>query len=67
MIFTGTETGKSLAWDYNARQREGTLRLAMLDMIQRPPKGFEEVVNRHFYLRRRYDDHTVKLSYYEAV
>ncbi len=32
--------------------REGTLRWAVLDMLQRPPKGFESVVYTHFFLKR---------------
>ncbi|CAN0157010.1 unnamed protein product [Ectocarpus sp. 12 AP-2014] len=50
----GTELGKTQSWDYNAKQREGTLKLAMLQMLQMPPAGFESVVRGHFYLRRKY-------------
>ncbi|CAN0462411.1 unnamed protein product, partial [Laminaria digitata] len=50
----GTEQGKTQSWEYNAKQREGTVKLAMLEMLQRPPPGFEDVVRGHFYLRRRF-------------
>eukprot|EP00903_Cladosiphon_okamuranus_P005775 g5723.t1 len=50
----GTEQGKAQSWEYNAKQREGTLRLAMLQMLQSPPAGFENVVKGHFYLRRKF-------------
>ncbi|CAM9916737.1 unnamed protein product [Ectocarpus sp. 6 AP-2014] len=50
----GTELGKTQSWDYNAKQREGTLKLAMLQMLQMPRAGFESVVRGHFYLRRKY-------------
>lgn len=48
----GTAEGDARTRSYNAQQREGTVRLAMIGQLQRPPKGFEDVVRRHFYLRR---------------
>ncbi|CAN0450874.1 unnamed protein product, partial [Scytosiphon promiscuus] len=49
----GTDQGTLHSWEYNAKQREGTLRLAMLQMLQKPPAGFEDVVKGHFFLRRK--------------
>lgn len=52
-MIKGTKQGKLQSWEYNAKQREGTVSLAMVEMLRRPPPGFEDVVKRHFYLRRR--------------
>lgn len=49
----GTQQGTTQSWEYNAKQREGTLRLAMVQMLQSPPAGFADVVKGHFYLRRK--------------
>lgn len=51
---SGTDQGKQHSWDYNAKQREGTVQLAMVEQLQHPPDGFEDVVKGHFYYRRRW-------------
>ncbi|CAN0076319.1 unnamed protein product [Discosporangium mesarthrocarpum] len=50
----GTKEGKISSQQYNDRQRENTIRLAMLDMLARPLSTFADVVKSHFYLRSRW-------------
>jgi hypothetical protein len=46
----GTPAGREASEQYNNTVRERTLRHAMIDMLRRPPAGFEAVVHRHFAL-----------------
>ena len=39
---------------YNQQIREACIKWAMTDAIKHPPKGFETVIRRHFYLQRTY-------------
>lgn len=39
----GTKAGKDKSNDYNSNLRNATVRFAMIDMVQNPPKGFEYV------------------------
>lgn len=48
----GTPTGERANRAYANIVRYGTVRHAMLDILRKPPRGFETVVQRHFYLLR---------------
>jgi len=48
----GTEQGTSRSAQYNADVREHATKWAILEMLRRPPTGFEDVVRTHFFLRR---------------
>jgi baculoviral IAP repeat-containing protein 6 len=48
----GTEEGVRQSKSYNSKIRQATLRWAILEHLKNPPKGFEDVVAAHFYLRR---------------
>ena len=50
----GTPEGNLASAEYNAMCHYGTVKWAMLDVLRNPPGGFEEVVERHFWLRRDY-------------
>jgi hypothetical protein len=43
-----SEEGKRASKDYNKDIAEGTLRYAMIDLIQHPPSEFESVIKAHF-------------------
>jgi len=48
----GTEHGEAQSRTYNTVIRAGTVAYAMIEMLQSPPQGFEDVVAAHFALRR---------------
>jgi baculoviral IAP repeat-containing protein 6 (apollon) len=48
----GTPAGQQASREYDANIRQQTVRWAMTEMLRRPPKAFEEVVRRHFWLKR---------------
>ena len=47
-----TEKGKQASSLYSEERMPSTIKLAMTDMIQNPPKGFEEVVHNHFRMKK---------------
>lgn len=47
----GTPQGDEANRKYNEVIRVATVEFAMLEMLRRPPVGFEEVVRSHFYLK----------------
>jgi hypothetical protein len=49
----GTREGNAGSEAYSRTIRLANLRYAMIDILRYPPKGFEEVVSRHFALCRR--------------
>lgn len=48
----GTPTGDQSSRDYSANIRVHCIRWAMTEMLRRPPKAFEDVVRRHFWMKR---------------
>ena len=48
----GTEEGEKKNEAYCNIVRYGNIKFAMIDQIKNPPKGFETVVRRHFYLKK---------------
>ena len=48
----GTEEGERRSAEYDDVITEHTLRYAMLEMVKKPPEGFEEAVREHFRRRR---------------
>lgn len=56
----GTSHGKSYSIQYNKPLYKETVQLAMIDMIENPPVGFEEVVKEHFKLKKDYILNQVK-------
>jgi hypothetical protein len=49
----GTEEGDRKNEAYSNIVRLGNIRYAMNGQIKNPPKGFEEVVRRHFYIKKK--------------
>jgi ubiquitin-protein ligase len=49
----GTREGNAGSEAYSRTIRLANLRYAMIDILRHPPRGFEEVVSRHFALCRR--------------
>jgi baculoviral IAP repeat-containing protein 6 len=47
-----TPKGKQISNLYNEDRQPHTIRLAMTDMINNPPSGFEEVVQNHFRMKK---------------
>ena len=47
-----TAKGKLVSDSYNEERQPHTIRLAMIDMINNPPVGFEEVVKNHFKMKK---------------
>lgn len=47
-----TEKGKLASSMYSEERMPSTIKLAMIEMIQKPPKGFEEVVHTHFKMKK---------------
>jgi len=47
-----TLKGKQLSNGYNEDRQPHTIRLAMTDMINNPPSGFEDVVKNHFRMKK---------------
>jgi len=48
----GTEEGEKKNEAYSNIVRYGNIKFAMLENIKNPPKGFESVIRRHFYLKK---------------
>ncbi len=48
----GTEEGEKKNEAYSNIVRYCNIRYAMIDNIRSPPKGFETIVRRHFYLKK---------------
>jgi len=48
----GTPHGTSQSTSYNNRVRVATVKFAMIDQLENPPKGFEYPVLTHFYLMK---------------
>ena len=48
----GTPAGEERSREYNENIRLAAMRFAMRDTLKRPPRGFEDVVRRHFVLNR---------------
>jgi ubiquitin-protein ligase len=48
----GTPHGTTQSKNYNNRVRVATLKFAMIDQLENPPKGFEYPVLTHFYLMK---------------
>ena len=46
-----TEQGKKTSKEYNKNIKFNNLTWAMVDMLKKPPKGFENVINMHFKLK----------------
>ena len=47
-----TAEGKRKSEMYNKERYPSTIQLAMIDMINKPPIGFEDVVNNHFRMKK---------------
>lgn len=47
-----TSKGKQASADYNDNLYPHTIQLAMIDMINNPPIGFEEIVKEHFSMKK---------------
>uniref|UniRef100_A0AC34RKZ8 UBC core domain-containing protein n=1 Tax=Panagrolaimus sp. JU765 TaxID=591449 RepID=A0AC34RKZ8_9BILA len=47
-----TPAGQQASRDYDANIRAMTVRWAILENLRNPPKAFEDVVKRHFYLKK---------------
>jgi ubiquitin-protein ligase len=47
-----SESGKRYSSGYNKNIRKQTSKWAILDQLQNPPKGFEEVIKNHFILKK---------------
>ena len=47
-----TAKGKQISNVYNEDRQPHTIKLAMTDMINNPPSGFEEVVQNHFRMKK---------------
>jgi baculoviral IAP repeat-containing protein 6 len=47
-----TPAGQQASRDYDANIRLQCVRWAMLEQIRHPPKGFEEIIRRHFWIKR---------------
>ena len=48
----GTPEGDKLNEGYSNIVRYNNIRVCMIDMIKNPPKGFEDVIKIHFYLKK---------------
>ncbi|XP_037073509.1 LOW QUALITY PROTEIN: baculoviral IAP repeat-containing protein 6-like [Pollicipes pollicipes] len=49
----GTPSGTQSSREYDANIRQATVRWAMLEQIRKPCPCFKEVIEKHFYLKRR--------------
>jgi baculoviral IAP repeat-containing protein 6 len=47
-----TPQGKKRSDDYNEEKEPHTINLAMTQMLQNPPKGYEEIVMNHFRMKK---------------
>jgi hypothetical protein len=50
--FKGTEVGNLYNEGYSNVVKIANIRYAMIDIIKKPPKGFEDVVRKHFYIKK---------------
>lgn len=50
----GTKSGDEMSAKYNEVIRVATIEHAMIAQLQNPPKGFENVIRTHFYLKQHY-------------
>ena len=48
----GTSEGNQLNEGYSNIVRYNNIRVCMIDMIKNPPKGFENIIKIHFYLKK---------------
>ena len=48
----GTEEGNQLNEGYSNIVRYNNIRVCMIDMIKNPPKGFENIIKIHFFLKK---------------
>ena len=48
----GTEEGERKNEAYSNIVRYGNVKFAMIENIRNPPRGFETVIRRHFYLKK---------------
>ena len=56
----GTPMGWVSSRVYNENIKPETIRYAMVDMLRKPPKGFEEVIHNHFLLKKKEILHQMK-------
>ncbi len=49
----GTEEGEKKNEAYSNIVRLGNVKYAMIEQIKNPPKGFEDVIQRHFYAKKK--------------
>jgi len=49
-----SENGKKASLEYNKNIYYNTIRWSMIDMINNPPLGFEDVIKNHFFLKREH-------------
>ena len=47
-----SENGKKASLEYNKNIYYNTIRWSMIDMINNPPLGFEDVIKNHFFLKK---------------
>jgi len=48
----GTSDGMKRSENYNKNIQHNTIKWAMIDMLQHPPFGFEEIIHNHFKLKK---------------
>jgi hypothetical protein len=48
----GTVEGNEYNEAYANIVRYGNIKFAMIENIKNPPKGFEEIIHRHFFLKK---------------
>lgn len=48
----GTPEGEKKNEGYSNIVRYNNIKFAMIEQIKRPPKGFESVIKRHFYIKK---------------
>jgi baculoviral IAP repeat-containing protein 6 len=48
----GTPAGKASSKEYNQIIRDGCIRFAMIDHLENPKQGFEEIIRIHFLLKK---------------
>ena len=47
-----TPAGQQASRDYDSNIRNQTVRWGMLEQLRHPPRGFEDVISRHFWIKR---------------
>lgn len=58
-IMINKELGQKSSDEYNKKVQYDTLCWAMVDVLKNPPKGFEEVINNHFKMKKAHIMETV--------